>query len=303
MRRRPWILILACALAAAWSFSPARAAEPFTVLVYNVANWLVTDRFVDGRPVESAPKPDDEKEAVVGIIAGRKPAIVGVVEMGTREDLADLQSRLKARGLDYPHVEWHEGLDPYRHVALLSRFPITDRQSRNLPFDLNGQPQGVQRGVLDVTVDVSPTYRLRLVGLHLKSRRPVPEFDQAALRAKEAWHVRRYLDGILTEAPDTRLLVFGDFNDTKNTYPIRELLGPRNSPTRLVDALLTDSRGHRWTHYWRTADEYSRIDFILASQALLPEIDRAKSGIDDSPNWLDASDHRAIFVTITPPES
>ncbi len=302
--RRPRLLLgaLLCAFAAHLSL-PLRAAEPFTVVAYNVANWLVTDRFVDNRPVDAAPKPDDEKDAVVSIIASHKPAIVGVTEMGSRDDLEDLRRRLKAKGLDYPHVEWHEGLDPHRHVALLSQFPIVARNSKKIAFDLNGQPQGVQRGVLDVTVEPAPGYQLRLIGLHLKSRRPVPEFDEKTLRAKEAWFVRQHIDGIFKADPKTRLLVFGDLNDTKNEYPLRELMGARSSPRRLVDIPVEDSLGQRWTHYWRTADEYARIDFFLASPTLLPEIDRAKSGINDAPDWLKASDHRAIFLTITPPAS
>lgn len=296
--RRPRLIALALVLVAAFFVGAARAGEPFTVLAYNVANWLVTDRFVDGRRVDAAPKPEAEKNAVVEIIAAHRPAIVGVVEIGDRNELADLRARLKARGLDYPHSEWHEGLDTARHVALLSRFPIVERNSRHVTFNLNGQPQGIQRGILDVTVEVAPGQRLRLIGLHLKSRRPVPEYDEAALRAREAWHVRQHVDAILKKDPATRLLLFGDLNDTKNTYPIREILGPRNGPTSLTDILLKDSRGERWTHYWRTADEYSRIDFLLASRALLPAVVREKSGINDAPNWLDASDHRAIYVTI-----
>ena len=33
----------------------------------------------------------------------------------------------------------------------------------------------VRRGFLDVTVQVTPSYRLRCVGAHLKSKLPIPE--------------------------------------------------------------------------------------------------------------------------------
>ncbi|HEY8900977.1 MAG TPA: endonuclease/exonuclease/phosphatase family protein [Chthoniobacterales bacterium] len=280
---------------------PARAADPFTIVSYNVRNWLATDRFVTGQPQPESAKTDAEKDAAVAVIVAHRPAVVGIQEIGSRDDLADLSRRLKAAGLDLPHTEWHEGIDSERHVAVLSRFPIVERASQDrIDIDIDGRPNGMQRGILDVTIEPAPGYRLRLIGLHLKSRRKVPNVDEATLRAREAWSVRQYLDGILDKAPNTRLLLFGDLNASKDAYPVREILGPPG-PTRLTDIPVADSRGERWTHYFTTADEYSRIDFFMASTALLPQIDRQKSGVDDSPRWHDASDHRALFLTIDPP--
>jgi endonuclease/exonuclease/phosphatase family metal-dependent hydrolase len=286
---------LALVLTIAWS---ARATEPFVVVSYNLENWLTTDRYVNNKHVSSKPKPETEKAAAVGVIAAHKPAVLGVIEMGSRDDLKDLQSRLKAAGLDYPHAEWHEGLDTDRHVALLSRFPIVERHSCSVPFEINGRPEGIQRGILDVTVAPAPGERLRLIGLHLKSQRKVEEFDQEALRAKEAWFVRHYIDAILAKDPQTPLLLFGDLNTTPDTYPFKELLGAYGAPGRLTPIPLADSRGERWTHFFARADIYSRLDYFLASPALSRTIDRAASGIDDSRAWNQASDHRAIFLTV-----
>lgn len=295
--RQPRFLAAAVLLALALS---ARAAEPFTVVSYNLENWLTTDRYIDNEKVSAKPKPESEKAAAIDIIAAHRPAIVGAIEMGTRDDLKDLQTRLKAKGLDYPNVEWHEGVDSDRHVALLTRFPIVERHSCSIPFDMNGRPEGIQRGILDVTVETAPGERLRLIGLHLKSQRKVAEFDQEALRAKEAWFVRRYIDGILAKDPQAKVLVFGDLNTTPDTYSLKTLLGPAGTPGRLTPIPLADSRGERWTHFFAFADEYSRLDYFLASTALNRTIDRAASGIDDSREWNQASDHRAIFLTIRP---
>jgi endonuclease/exonuclease/phosphatase family metal-dependent hydrolase len=300
-RPRSPAILQALALASFLAFRPA-AAEPFTVLSYNVENWLTMDRTTADKR-GPASKPESEKAAAVAVITAHRPALVGILEIGDRADLDDLRARLRANGLDYPHVEWHQGLDSTRHVALLSQFPIVAHDSQDrVTFDVNGQPNGIQRGILDVTVEPEPGYRVRLVGLHLKSRRKVPDLDETTLRAKEAWFVREALDAIFAKTPDARLLLFGDLNDTRDTYPVRELLGPRGTPGHLTAIPLADSRGERWTHSFQAADEYARIDFFLASRALLPEIDREKSGIDDSPQWRDASDHRAIFVTIRPPQ-
>jgi endonuclease/exonuclease/phosphatase family metal-dependent hydrolase len=306
MRRpRPLAFQVAVALAmASFCLVPASqaASDAFTVLSYNVENWLVAGDPAEPPRAPSSLKPEAEKDAVISIIARHRPAVLGVVEMGSRKALDDFRARLKAKGLDYAHTEWHQGLDPDRHVAVLTRFPIVERSSQEqVDFDLAGKPQGIQRGILDITIEPKPGYRLRLIGLHLKSQRKAPTVDEASLRAKEAWFVRQYIDAILAKAPSTRLLVFGDFNDTKNEYAIRAILGPRTAPTHLTDIAVQDSRGERWTHYFKTADEYSRIDYFMASPALLPEISGRNRTIDDSPEWNAASDHRAIFLTVNPP--
>ena len=269
---------------------------------YNVQNYLAIARQEDGQRMVRVGKPESEIAAVVRVIKTIRPDILGLIEMGDESTLRDLQDRLKAAGMPLPYSEWHRGFDQERHVCLLSRFPITARNSRgDIPFSLNGRIERMNRGILDVTVEVSPKFSLRLVGAHLKSRRPVPEYDETAMRAREAWYLREHVVGILQASPNTPLLLFGDFNDTKNEYPIRTLIGRRGTSTHMADLPLTDSRGEVWTHFWKTADSYSRIDFIMVNRALLPKIILKKSGLNDSPFWLKASDHRALFVTISSP--
>jgi endonuclease/exonuclease/phosphatase family metal-dependent hydrolase len=274
-------------------------AEEIVVASYNVENYLPMDRRVDGRTVKDAPKPEEEIAAVLSVLTTIRPDILGLVEMGDTSQVADLQRRLKAAGLDLPHSEWLQAADEDRHLALLSRFPIVARNSRGqIPIEINGRMERFQRGILDVTVQVRPDYALRLVGAHLKSRRPVPEYDETWMRAKEAWYLREHINGILAAEPGVNLLLFGDLNDTKNTYPIREIIGTPGAPNYLMDLWLKDSRGERWTHYWKTADEYARIDYLMASPGLAREVLLEKSGINDNPEWNTASDHRAIFTIV-----
>ena len=273
------------------------------VASYNVENYLKMERKVDGKTVPDAPKPEQEIAAVIDVVKEINPDILGIVEMGDEKTLDEFRARLKAAGLDYPHKEWVRGTDAARHVALLSRFPIVARNSRDeVPFELNGKQMRVGRGILDVTVKLADNFLLHLVGAHLKSRREVPDLDQVAMRAKEAWYLREHLDKILRANPEEKLLLFGDMNDTKNEYPIKELLGSTRDPLRMKDLFLTDYYGYRWTHYWSSADIYSRIDYLMVSQGLWPDINMDKSGISSSRIWYKASDHRAIFTTIKVPE-
>jgi len=279
------------------------SARDVVVASYNVGNYLKMERRVGEQTIPDAPKPGEEIAAVIEVIKEIDPDILGLVEIGDEADLEDLRARLKAAGLDYPGKEWVKGTDAARHLALLSRFPIVARNSRDeVPFELDGAQRRVGRGILDVTVKLPDHYLLRLVGAHLKSRREVPDFDQADMRAKEAWCLREHLDNILKANPEENLLLFGDLNDTKNEYPVKELAGHAKSPLRMKNLFLADRHGYRWTHYWATADTYSRIDYLLVSPGLSPEINMDKSGISSSRVWDKASDHRAIFSTIEVPE-
>ena len=64
--------------------------------------------------------------------------------------LEDLQKRLRLAGLDYPYREWVEGADEVRHVCLLSKFPIVERNSRDqVHLELDGQTLRMNRGILE----------------------------------------------------------------------------------------------------------------------------------------------------------
>jgi len=256
------------------------SAATFSVATYNVENY------------EHTTKSEKSKAAVARTIVSAKPDIIGLTEMGSRESLVELQTRLRSAGFDYPHSEWVAGTDEARHVALLSRFPIIVRNSRDrIPFTLGGRAHSVMRGFLDVTVVLPSGEHLRLVGAHLKSRRSAPKFDQTQFRAREAVLLRRHITA--NETP--LLLIFGDLNDTKNEPPVREIIG--SGKNALVDLRPADKRRETWTHYWREADLYSRIDYLLASPPLARRLVRSKTYIAYPTDWYTASDHRLVVAT------
>ncbi len=280
---------------------PCAGAKDVVFAYYNVENYLSMDRKQGDRVVKNAPKPEEEVRAVVQVLKAIKPDILGLAEMGDKKTLADFQSRLRRAGMNLPHVEWVRGEESnVRHLALLSKFPIVSRDSlSNVPVEIGGKRHRMGRGILDATLEIEPGYRLRLVGIHLKSKRPVPMYDQQMFRNKEASIVRSHIRKILSASPDENLLVFGDFNDTKNEFPVREILGPANGSTSLRDLPLRDRWGLAWTHFWSYADVYSRIDYLMASRGLWPEINLRRSGIGDTREWRDASDHRAVYTTLS----
>lgn len=306
-----WVL---CVFLLAPNLIPGQAEETISnkgaavpsvqVVFYNLKNYLAMERRVNGEVVANAPKPEEEIKAVLEGLVAVHPDIFGMSEIGDESHLADLQSRLKAAGIDLPHSELvRDSAGWNRNIALLSRFPIVNRSSRDdYTYQLDGTKHSFQRGLLDVTLAITPQYQLRFVGLHLKSKREVPEGNEALMRLNEARLARQHLDRILDREPETNLLVVGDLNDLRSEAPVKTLQGSFGRPGYLTALTLSDPFGFHWTHYWSFADSYSRFDYALYSTGLRNEINRDQSRIHHWEGWDKASDHRPLVISIMPVE-
>ena len=297
---RLWLVALLCV--AGISEADDREVEPIKVAFYNLKNYLAMDRRVNGELVLDAPKPEREIKHLIEGLGHIKPDVLAVCEIGDASYLRDFQRRLKEIGLDYPHTELlpsKSGFD--RNLALLSRFPIKESHSRDdYTYRIYEQKFPFQRGVLDATVLVNKEYELRCIVLHLKSKREVPEADQAEMRLNEAQLARSHLDKIFQAEPDANVLVLGDLNEFRNEPPIKAVQGFFGGRGYLSAISLSDRYGFRWTHHWSFADSYSRFDYAMVSRGITGEVDRRESYIHHWENWDDASDHRPIVVSVVP---
>jgi endonuclease/exonuclease/phosphatase family metal-dependent hydrolase len=295
--------LLPSAITAAWlCWGSALFGAPDEVVMcsYNLRNYVGASPAGEGRQYATRAKPETEIAALIAIIKEINPDILGVCEMGAPDRFEDFKKRLAAAGLSYTDSEYVQAADEDRHLALVSRFPIVARNSQtDVSFELDGKVEKVRRGFLDVTIQVNPDYQLRMVGVHLKSKLAVPG-GEAIIRRYEAQALRKYLDRIMAENPAVNLACYGDFNDTKNEPMFQEVSGVRGAANYMADLAAKDSVGDRWTHYWKVADEYARIDYIFVSPGLYREVVKDRSTIYRGPNWETASDHRAIYATIIP---
>ena len=278
--------------------------ETFTVVTYNVENYFLED--FGSRKAKS----ETSRLKVVEFLRAIDADVIALQEMGRRAALAELRLRLKAKGLDYPHEAWVVGPDPAIHLAVLSRFPIIkDRSHQHVSYLLDRKRFQVSRGIGEVEVQVNSRYRFVLFNVHLKSKRPVGFADQAAMRLEEARALRRLVVKRLNANPDENLLVVGDLNDTPNTDPIKDLIG-RRAP-RLVDLRPVEQNGDQapnpanqnygprrvaWTHFYRAKDEYTRLDYQMASKGMVKELDRSGSRVQVMADWGTASDHRPVVA-------
>ena len=173
-----------------------------------------------------------------------------------------------------------------------------------------GQRFRVSRGFLEVEIKVNDHYSFTLLTAHLKSRRPIPEADEADLRLEEAKVLREIIDGLLAAKPDVNLVVLGDLNDLHSSKPVKTILGGRGKKA-LVDTRPAErngdtppssdrrlaSRNVSWTHYYSVEDTYSRIDYILLSKGIAKEWVPSESYVLSLPNWGLASDHRPLVAS------
>jgi len=279
--------------------APSVFARPLTIATYNIENYLVTDRMVEGVYHQAYPKPEVEKAALRQVIGEISPDILAVEEMGTQPFLDEFQRDLKRAGQNFPFAALLEAADPDRHVAVLSKVPFKEvRRHAKLETSYFGHKQLVKRGALEV-VFATDAGDFSLFVVHLKSRYTERNDDpeSAIQRAQEAEAVR---DLVLSRYPDPtkgRFIICGDWNDTRGTRPVRAL--QKRGALSLGDLLpATDSHGETWTHFWRREETYSRIDYLLVSPALKSLVVGGQARIGDGPGVGQASDHRPLVMKL-----
>lgn len=302
MPKRSPFQIPALAIAVACLASPG--AETFRVATYNVENYL--DQPTESRPHTKTP---EARAKVCESIRSLNPDVLALEEMGGADALLELRDSLRAHGLDYPNWELVRGMDTNVHVAVLSRLPILARHPHtNDSYLLDGRRFRVSRGFADVEIQVNTNFTFTLIAAHLKSRRPVPEADEAEQRLEEARILRGIVDGYLTNHPDAKLIVLGDFNDVKDSDAIKAVIGrgrfkltdtrpaERNGDHPANAASRFDPRNITWTEYYGKEDTYSRVDYILLSPAMARRWLAKETYVLALPNWGVGSDHRPLVA-------
>ena len=274
-------------------------AETLTLATYNIENYGPASRVTESGYRKDYPKPEAAKQALRAVLRAINADVLVLQEMGGQIYLDELRRDLGAEGLVYLHAVLLAGDDTDRHVALLSKRPLSaTTQHTDMEMRYFGQKIGVKRGLLEAKFAVSGG-ELTLFALHLKSRytdRPDDPLS-AIRRASEATAIR---DRVLLRCPDpaaSQFLVLGDFNDDKVSKALAFL--QQRGKTAIAGLLPSaDSRGENWTHAYRKNDAYTRVDHVLVSAALRPAVVGGAARIYDGAGWQDASDHRAVIVTL-----
>jgi endonuclease/exonuclease/phosphatase family metal-dependent hydrolase len=271
----------------------------FSVMAYNLCRYSLADRDGDGQ--KNDPKPSVEREAVIELIATAQPDILTVQEIGSPSVFEEFRYALRNAGLDYEHAEYLQRGQSEINMAVLSRFPIVSRQPHTADTYTIGDAEiPVLRGFLDVEIQVSPNYKFRLMSAHLKSK-VFHALGQTEMRRNEARLLNKHIRKILKQAPEENLLLVGDFNDTYRSAPLREITGGKHEYLR--DLRPCDEAGNVWTHFSPDIDQYDRIDYMLVSPGMEPEVVFERSRVISDPRTYQASDHRPLVAVFRDTET
>jgi len=270
-------------------------ADSIRVATYNLRNYLIMDRNLDGVYRPEYPKPEAEKKALRACILSARPDVLAVQEIGGAAFLEELRRDLKDEGLEYPHSALFQGADEARMLAVLSRIPFVEAGGQKaMDFTYYGERVYVRRGLQEVRFETDGQAWV-LFNLHLTSRWTEREDDPESehRRTGEARTIRNYIRE--NYPPQTRYLLVGDFNSPMNSRPLRRFMEV-NEKILAEPLPATDTRGEYWTYFWQREYSYQRVDFILASPPMLGHV--RSHGIVDIPEALQGSDHRLVYADL-----
>jgi endonuclease/exonuclease/phosphatase family metal-dependent hydrolase len=273
-------------------FAPvARSADEFSLMTYNVMRFSYEDRDKDGQKDNF--KPAEQLAALMTLLKTNSPDVLALQEIGDAASFAILTQSVAQAGLDYPHHEYFIMPQSTVGLAVLSRFPIVGRHPiDDETYSIGSEKLPVQRGFLNVDIQVNPDYRFRLLVAHLKSKLYHP-LGQTEMRRNEARLLNKNVRRMLNKNPDLNLVVVGDMNDSITSAALRELIG---SPACLVDLRPKDYVNDLWTHFWAYQESYERLDYILVSAGMQAEVLDEKCRVVRDPLTYVASDHRPVVA-------
>ena len=232
--------------------------------------------------------------------------ILALTEVGDRRDVVELRNRLAEEGLDLPHVEVCDctARRTAQHVAVLSRFPLTD-PVRRLPgregyLEELDDPEseadtGISKGLAVRFQAAGRTFRLYAV--HFASERG--GHWQDAQRIAQASILRRLTLPALNAGE--HVIVAGDLNDRRGDPAIRRVRGLDDIWPDLAQTghhrYFRDA-GERWTVEFRGLRE--QLDHILLSRSIVAAAKRGGIRASTGPTpEKGVSDHRPLVVQLS----
>ena len=233
-------------------------------------------------------KPRSEIELLAATIEEIDADVMALQEVESRGYLQRFND-VFLRDLGYEVVHYAGNDQRGSGLAVLSRIPVGQvtshrhRRFRN-PRD---EPARFSRDLLCVELlhPFAPSFEVWVT--HLKSKRGGPAATEPQ-RMAETTEIRRILEARLTREPQARILLMGDFNDTKESRPMKNLLA--GSFAGFFSDLPSDSITYNLPPY------QAMIDFILASPHAQQGFVQNSYRIVDQTLQQSGSDHNAVVA-------
>ena len=250
--------------------------------------------------LDTPPKPLDARRAdtAAKILTNINADIIVLAGLAGESDFTAIKKLL---GDGFVFAKAVSGPNPTGLLAIFSKLPpISCEDVSGLKYNIKkGIPLPVGNDFLNAIFDIGG-YRLHLLAGILKNRSKHPKYSQTNMRRYEARELRKLATAILHKKPDANIMVLGNFNDTCGKSPLKGLYSRRSGiRRRLFDIRPVDHINVAWTAVDERRDEYERIDYMLVSSGLVPEVERALSKVVAFKNWRSISAHRPIVTTVS----
>lgn len=215
-------------------------------------------------------KIEDVSRVVMGVGGSEPPALVALQEVENDSCMIALTRRGPLWSIHYKYVMTdspdHRGVD----VALMyqpEKFHLLGSESRRVPSEQHGlRPT---RDILHAWGRVPSGDTLHVVVCHLPSRAGHTQ-EGKRNRALAVNTLCGLADSLLTNTPDCRLLIIGDFNATLRDKDLKPLLAMKSRRP------LTPMKKHPTSGTYRYQGNWSWIDHMFVSRNLVGFVSEAK---------------------------
>ena len=177
-------------------------------------------------------------------------------------------------------------------LAMLTRVPVgqvTSNRHRRFPGK-DGEHTRFSRDLLCIELEPRAALPFEVWITHLKSKREGPAVTEPK-RLAEAREIRRLYEQRLGESPGARILICGDFNDTFDSNPIKELRG--GGALQLKSFSDTLPAG---TVTYNLSPYEAMIDFIFCSPAAATGYVNGSYRVESQSLRQSGSDHNPVIA-------
>ncbi len=300
---KPCVWVIAWWVCVVGSRAPGQDAPraSLTVATYNVQNML--DAFDDPYALdERTPAKPREQIAKIARAVRKLDADVVAFQEIENEGLLRAVVREYLGGMGYSHIVVGQTNSIFgQNLGVISRKPIVSVTSHRwmeiAPAAGQGDwPVRFARDLMRVEIQATPTRRLHLLNVHLKSRRDGRDDPGSTRwRSAEAGAVRSAVESLLVQDPGAWVLAVGDFNDTPGSAAIRALLAPAaGGRPLLVDVHKGLPPANRVTYLLEPHRD--TVDYILATPALAGRLGPGGAVVLEEQPLLEGSDHAPIVA-------
>lgn len=262
-----------------------------SIATYNVLNLFDAhdDPYHDDEGTNQ--KPRAELERLAATIRQTDADVLALQEVENRGIMEEFV-RAMLGGMGYEHVVCYESNDGRGiDCAILSRFPVGPVTSyRHLRFDDgHGGKTRFRRDLLRARIEPPSSLAFDVYVVHLKSKRGAGESED--VRMAETKAIRQILDAELAKDPKSRFVLCGDFNDTWDSNPIKQVRGEGD---RALVAFAQELPANTITY--NKSPHQSMIDFILCSPQMASRYVAKSIRVIEGTVATSGSDHNPVLM-------